>query len=95
MIESLNSKLKKLEREAAADAEPVKFQVYWVSVDDGQVSRKNARTGAVKRCKGSTIGIVPYVPSEASEVPQNARIRDHETVIAVPPEPEQNTMEVW
>jgi len=98
MIETINSKLKKLEREAAINAEPVAFEVYYVDVIDGIVTRKNARTGRITRVQRKIAGfpeIKEYVPSTASEAPQSARIRDHETVIAVPPEPERNTMEVW
>ena len=89
MIESLNSKLKKLERESAADAEPVTFDVYFVDVKDGIVRRENARTGTLRRVKGETVGIVPYTPSDASESPQNAKNQAPATVIAVPPVIEQ------
>jgi hypothetical protein len=65
MVESLESKLRRLEKQSAAKLEPVEFSVYIITVDrEGVVWRKSVKTGRAMRVTPSAVGIEPWEPSE-------------------------------
>jgi len=65
MIETVESRLKKLEKGHKPGVSKPVFKAYLVEADDtGKVWRTNVATGRRRRIAGKTVGIEPWKPPE-------------------------------
>ena len=85
MVESLESRTKKLEKQSAKSTEEVTFTVYSVRVhDSGHVTRRNLESGKVSRVSAAKLGIEAF--TEQLEIPK-PKAKETPVQVAVAPAP--------